>query len=177
MTEQDRAKWDARYKDDLGGVAPSAIVKSHWHHASGETALDIACGNGRNSLFLAEKGFRVDAVDISAVATDHLRGRHPGIQVICRDLDTWHIPPDQYDLIIDIRFLDRRLFPMIRQGLRSGGVLIVEAFIGQKGEPYCLLPNELLHAFQSFRIVYYEEKTSDHSEKFDQVAALVAIKP
>jgi hypothetical protein len=42
---------------------------------------------------------------------------------------------------------------------------------------YCLKQNELLRAFPSLRVVYYEEKKIDPSEKFDQVASLVAIKP
>ena len=93
MTDQDRTKWDARYEKDLGDFEPSAIVKRYWHIAPRRRALDIACGNGRNSLFLADHGFSVDAVDISTVATTHLMGRHPGIRVICQDLDAYTIAP------------------------------------------------------------------------------------
>ena len=177
MTDQDRIKWNVRYKKDLGASTPSSIVKQYWHRALRGTALDIACGNGRNSLFLANKGFSVDAVDISTVATNQLADKHPGIQVICRDIDTYTIIPNHYDLIIDIRFLDRHLFPMIQQGLKPGGALIFESFIGQEKEPYCLLENELLHAFKNFRIIFYEEKKTDLSEKFNQIASLVALKP
>jgi len=65
-------------------------------------ALDVACGNGRNSVFLAPKGFVVDAVDISKVAIDQLAGTHPNINVICTDLDTWNIQPNHYERINDI---------------------------------------------------------------------------
>lgn len=177
MTDQDRKKWDARYQKDLGNSEPSAIVSDYWHLAAGKTALDIACGNGRNSLFLAAKGFMVDAVDISTVATSQLMDKDPKIRVICQDMDTYRIAPHQYGMIVDIRFLDRRLFPMIRRGLRPGGVLIFESFVARKQDAYCLLPNELLDAFRSFHIIYYEEKKSDRSERFDRLAALVAIKP
>lgn len=177
MTDQDREKWDVRYMKDLGDSYPSTIVKKYWQLASGKNALDIACGNGRNSLFLAEKGFTVDAVDISTVATDHLTGRHSRIHAIRQDIDTWNIAPHQYDLIVDIRFLDRRLFPMIKRGLKAGGVLIFESFIGREEQAYCLIQNELLRVFQPLRIIFYEEKKSDHSEKFNQIASLVAIKP
>lgn len=176
MTDQDRKKWDARYLKDLGGTAPSPILKNYWTLASCGNALDIACGNGRNSIFLAAKGFAVDAVDISSVATNHLAGKDPKINVICADLDTWDIPQDRYELIANVRFLDRRLFPLIQDGLRTGGVLIFESFMDGEKDKYCLKQNELLRAFQSLRIVYYEEKKADLSEKFDQTASLVAIK-
>lgn len=160
----------------LGGTDPSRILKEHWRLASCGNALDIACGNGRNSIFLAAKGFAVDAVDISTFATNHLAGRHPDINVICADLDAWDIPQNHYELIANIRFLDRRLFPRFREGLRIGGVLIFESFMDGEKDNYCLKQNELLRAFQSFRIVYYEEKKADPSEKFDQTASFVAIK-
>ncbi len=176
MTDEDREKWDSRYLKDMGGSDPSSILKAFLGLVPMGNALDIACGKGRNSLFLAEKGFMVDAVDISTVATNHLAGRNPNINVICQDLDAWEIPLNRYELVANVRFLDRRLFPMIQDGLRLGGVLIFESFIGGKKGKYYLKPNELLYAFQSLHIVHYEEKKSDHSEKFDQTVSLVAIK-
>lgn len=50
-------------------------------------ALDIAAGLGRNSLFLAEKGFEVDAVELSDVAVEKLKNLHKNINVIQEDLD------------------------------------------------------------------------------------------
>ena len=176
MVDKDRKKWDSRYSENLGGTAPSLILKNYLGLASCGNALDIACGNGRNSLFLSKKGFIVDAVDISTVATNHLAGIDPKLNVICQDMDDWTIPQNRYQLIVNIRFLDRRLFPMIKEGLRPGGVLIFESFIDEKKDEYCLRKNELLRAFQSFHIVYYEEKKSEHSDKFAQTASLVAIK-
>lgn len=176
MTEKDQTKWNLRYLKKLGGYKPSSILLKYYKLASVGKALDIACGNGRNSIFLAEKGFTVDAVDISTVTTDQLAGNHPIINAICTDLDTWNIPPNRYDLIVNIRFLDRRLFPMIQDGLKPGGVLIFESFMDGMKDEYCLKPNELIQAFHLFRIVYYEEKKIDPSEKFDQIASLVAIK-
>lgn len=176
MTLNDRQKWDARYLRQPGGSAPADIVKRFYQLAAPGRALDIACGNGRNSIFLSEKGFAVDAVDISRVATDRLRLSRPDIQVICADLDTWKIPAEHYALVVNIRFLDRRLFPMIHGSLIPGGILIFESFIGSGHASYCLAPNELLRAFQFMHILYYEEKPAEHGEKFDQIATLVAVK-
>jgi len=176
MTDKDREKWDSRYLKDMGGSDPSLILETFLGLAPMGNALDIACGKGRNSLFLAEKGFMVDAVDISTVATNDLAGRDPNINVICQDLDAWEIPQNRYELVVNVRFLDRRLFPMIQDGLRLGGVLIFESFVGGKKDKYCLKQNELLYAFQSLHIVHYNEEKTDHSDKFDQTVSLVAIK-
>jgi len=176
MANKDRVKWDSRYLEDMGNPDPSLILKSFFDLAPCGNALDIACGNGRNSLFLAEKGFAVDAVDISTVATQHLAARDPSINVICQDIDAWKIPQNRYELVVNVRFLDRRLFPMIQAGLRPGGVLIFESFMGGKKDEYCLKQNELLQAFQSLHIVHYQENQSDHSDTFDQTVSLVAIK-
>ncbi|MEJ2640746.1 MAG: class I SAM-dependent methyltransferase, partial [Desulfosarcinaceae bacterium] len=161
----------------LGGKEPAGILRHYWRLAIPGTALDIACGNGRNSVFLCRKGFNVDAVDLSKVATDHLRGRRPQLNAICADLDTWEIPPERYDLIINIRFLDRRLFPAILAGLKPGGVVIFESYLAEGPDAYRLKYNELLRAFASLRVVYYEERKTAHAGKFDQIASLVAVKP
>jgi len=177
MALKDQNKWDARYSKDLGNTEPSSILMKYCYLSSVGKALDIACGNGRNSIFLAEKGFVVDAVDISKVATHQLAGMHQNINAICTDLDTWNVQPNHYELIVNIRFLDRRLFPMIQEGLKPGGVLVFESFLDGHKKQFCLKENELLHAFKSFRVIYYEEKKTDSSEKPSQIASLVAIKP
>lgn len=178
MSEQDQKRWNSRYLKKTGGSGPSAIVSSYFSSAPVGRALDIACGNGRNSRFLAQKGFTVDAVDISNIALDQLQENGKGINVICRDLDSWQIPRNRYQLIINIRFLNRRLFPMIQTALSPGGVLIFESFINIKDKKmkYCLEPNELLGAFNALKIVYYEEKENSPSDRFDQSVYMVAIK-
>ncbi|WP_217641245.1 class I SAM-dependent methyltransferase [Desulfobacula phenolica] len=175
MTEQDRKKWNSKYLKNIGNSDPSEILVKYVSLAPKGKALDIACGNGRNSRFLAQKGFQVDAVDISNIAMSHLADKDTRINVICQDIDSWQIPQNRYQIIINIRFMDRRLFPMIQKGLKSGGVLIFESFIDEKKE-YCVKQNEFLHAFESFHVVYYEERETKHSDKFDQSMYFVAIK-
>ncbi|SDU45372.1 Tellurite resistance protein TehB [Desulfobacula phenolica] len=175
LTEQDRKKWNSKYLKNIGNSDPSEILVKYVSLAPKGKALDIACGNGRNSRFLAQKGFQVDAVDISNIAMSHLADKDTRINVICQDIDSWQIPQNRYQIIINIRFMDRRLFPMIQKGLKSGGVLIFESFIDEKKE-YCVKQNEFLHAFESFHVVYYEERETKHSDKFDQSMYFVAIK-
>ncbi len=174
----DQQKWNSRYKENTGALTPSKIVKQYYKllRPSG-TALDLACGNGRNSLFLAQKGFEVDAVDISDVAITRLQKKHiPSIKASCTDLDTWIIPQNQYDLILNIRFLDRRLFSQIAAGLKPGGLLVFQSFIGKKETRYCLKKNELRHAFLSLDIIFYEEKPTEPGSRFEETVSLVASK-
>jgi SAM-dependent methyltransferase len=180
---QDKEKWNRKYREKKYPTTPSQIVRNHFDLATGKKALDIGAGNGRNSLFLAQKGFSVDAVDISEEGLRQFAGCHPNIHPICEDLDMFHIPCNRYDLIIDVKFLNRRIFPLIQEGLRPGGLLIFETFL-EDGDPnseesrcrdYVLRKNELLHAFLSLHIVYYSEKNCGHDDT-SCLASLVAVK-
>ncbi len=177
MTDADREKWDLKYSRGLNKTSPSPLVKDFYALASCGNALDIACGTGRNSLFLSKKGFNVDAVDISTIATENLKKKAPQINVVCQDLDTFKIPKNHYDVILNVRFFDRRLFPSIQNGLKSGGLLIFESFLGDKRPEYCVKPNELIHVFhQQFHIVYYHEKENEPDDKFEQTVFFAGIK-
>ena len=85
----DRIKWNRKYRSRRVALSahPSDIVCNFYHLASHGCALDIAAGNGRNALFLAQKGFAVDALDISEVGLKMAAGRTPKIRAACVDLD------------------------------------------------------------------------------------------
>ena len=66
MTQIDRDKWDQRYAgDSYNKKNPVTLVADWLPQIPTGRALDIACGAGRNALFLAKAGYRVDAIDIS----------------------------------------------------------------------------------------------------------------
>ncbi|MBI5579896.1 MAG: class I SAM-dependent methyltransferase [Deltaproteobacteria bacterium] len=182
---RDRIKWNEKYRRQDYPTEPSRILKDFFSMALGGTALDLAAGSGRNALFLAERGFAVDAVDISEEGLALFAGRHPGIRPICADLDTFDIPIERYDLILNILFLNRRLFPQIREGLRPGGMLIFETLIempggaghGERCRDYFLRPNELLHSFLSLRILHYREEYDTGQDEHRRLASLVAVRP
>jgi SAM-dependent methyltransferase len=176
MAIQDKEKWDSRYLESPDIKPPSQLLKDFIQHAPPGRALDIACGSGGNSLFMEKMGFTVDAVDISTVALQRLASHAGNIRPICQDLDDWTIPENSYELIANIRFLDRRLFPMIEKGLKPGGVLIFESFTGGKDNRFCLTANELIRVFASLHVIYYEEKKIKDSHRFEKTASLVAIK-
>ncbi|TKB05887.1 bifunctional 2-polyprenyl-6-hydroxyphenol methylase/3-demethylubiquinol 3-O-methyltransferase UbiG [Desulforhopalus sp. IMCC35007] len=176
MGIKDKEKWDARYLENTEIKPPSELLTAFIEHAPLGRALDIACGNGRNSLFMEKMGFTVDAVDISSVALQGLAAHTKNVNPICKDLDDWAIPENSYELIVNIRFLDRRLIPMIEKALKPGGLLIFESFTNGKDDRFCLAANELLSAFASLHILYYEEKKIEDSHRFKKTASLVAIK-
>jgi len=150
----------------------------------------MATGEGRNAVFLAQNGFEVDAVDISQMGLEKARklAREKGVKVnaLLVDLDHYEIEKDRYDLIASFYFLNRRLIPEIRKGLKEGGKVIFETYLlehrtlatgGPKQAKYFLKPNELLRLFKGFRILFYREGIFREGGRRKAVASLIAEKP
>ena len=180
----DKERWNHRHVDRPISKTVAGVVEKYSACATVGKALDIAAGAGRNTHFLAEKGFVVDAVDYSDVALSQIKDMAT-INKVEADLDTYLFEVNKYDLIVNCNYLDRRHFPLIKEALNEGGVLIFETFIMTSGEGYhqpsnldfVLRTNELLHAFIGLDIVYYEERddVNNMGEKV-RIASLVARK-
>lgn len=175
MSSEERARWDEKYRSGSygGRTHPSALLAEHLPTAPGR-ALDIACGAGRNSLFLAARGWYVDAIDISPVALARARERaveeRLDVRWIEADLDDAEaLPPGPYDLIVMVRYVNRPLLPQLLTRLAPSGILLVEQHlqadedvIGPKTGRFRLRPNELLRSVMAAggdagKIVYYRE--------------------
>ncbi len=151
---------------------------------AGAKALELACGAGRNAVYLAERGWEVTACDISleglraAQALAQKRGVR--LQLFCQDLETAQLPAERFDLILCFFYLQRELFPQIRTALRPGGFLVYKTYTTEQlrfpGRPrhplHLLRPQELLGAFRDFRVLAYQEIVKDRG-----VAQLIAQKP
>ena len=187
----DKKRWDKRFarKEFALGKEPNPFLKKHIRLFPKGRALDIATGEGRNAAFLAQKGFEVDAVDISQKGLRKAREltREKGVKVnlLLVDLDHYQIEKDRYDLIADFYFLERRLIPKIRKGLKRGGMVIFETYIlehrtlgagGPRQVKYFLKPNELLRLFRGFRILFYREGIFREGGRKKAVASLIAEK-
>lgn len=183
--ENDRIKWNRRHLQRPAPAGPAEIVAEFSALAPPGRALDIAAGLGKNAVYLARQGFTVEAVDISDAALARYAGAHARLSCICADLDVFDIPRGRYSLILNIRFLQRRLFPQIIAGLTPGGLLIFETWIRHPEDPtlgptcpdYLLNENELLHAFLPLRVLYYRESPRTEGGRPALMASLAAVKP
>ena len=128
MALEDKERWDEKYQDNPMPDEPIKLISEYASLATGKQALDIACGMGRHSKYLASLGFEVDALDISSVAIAQLQNI-PNIHPKEVDFDTYTLPKEQYDLIVCTYFLERRLFPQLTEALKPGGIILMETFL------------------------------------------------
>jgi len=172
MSQKDKIKWDEKFVSNpelLAPREPSNILKnflSKDENYTDKIALDLACGGGRHTLYLANLGFKVDAVDISKVALDNLREKIDidTVSLIEDDLDHFSPEEDRYDLIVMSNFLDRELIRRSFCALKSGGVFFVETYMDDPNNEkrnsnpnFLLQKDELKKIFDGFKILDYRE--------------------
>ena len=175
MSKADLEKWDARYRAGAYSdrTHPTALLRDHIEALPRGRALDVACGTGRNALFLAESGFDVQAIDISPVALH--RGRESAaargldVEWIAGDLEAGIAPyvneATRYSLIVLVRYVDMALVPELARLLADAGVLLVEQHMqtdeadvaGPTSPAFRVAPNALLHAVRDLRVLLYRE--------------------
>jgi len=190
MDRSARERWNMRHSE--GGFEPFPEAPSEWlveHRAllSGcGRALDVACGNGRDALFLERLGYDVDALDASDVAIDALDAaaaeRALAIHPRVVDLEREPLAEDEYDAVVSFNYLQRDLFGQLERALRPGGLLVFETFgrahideLGKSFDPaYVLDRNELLRAFPGLHVVHYHEGVAARSGAPRGVASIVA---
>jgi tellurite methyltransferase len=172
MSTEDKVRWDKQHESTHGSVESCAFLREifaseAWSIPAGR-ALDLACGKGRNALFLAERGFAVVAVDISPIALEEgtRRAAEKKLAVTWQqaDLEQIQLDEDAYDLVLNFNYLQRSLIPPIKAALRVGGYVIFETYlidqpaIGHPKNPaYLLQHNELLNWFLGYRVLCYRE--------------------
>ena len=150
---------------------PSHWLTTHRHllPVAGD-ALDLACGSGRNAIWLAEQGFQTLAVDRNATAlaalNDEATLRALPLRTHVVDLEEGQpfIEPETFDLIVVVHYLYRPLFPALVRALRPAGVLVYETFTraqAARGKPtnpaFLLEPGELITRVQPLRILASRE--------------------
>jgi len=172
-----RKKWNFRYRREgfYLGQAPSSFLADHIQMvltlSPGRKALDIACGEGRNSIFLARKGFTVTGLDISeeGLVKGEEWAKCEGLKVAfhCVDLESFELM-ERYDLIINFNFLLRDLIPKMIEALNPAGMLLFDSILnvpsleGSHNKVFLLEPGELRKIFDRFsgEVIHYEEITS-----------------
>ena len=177
MEPEEKSRWDARYTDrPEAWTQPDEFLVRVWDQFLRErpagVALDLAGGAGRNSMFLLERGWRVDLVDISDVALG-LAKEKSQVSSALGMLNTealnlnviGDLGRDKYDLIVVFYFLRRELFPALVAALKSGGMLIYRTYTidrmnvpgGPTDPAYLLQPDELREAFTELDVLFYNE--------------------
>jgi SAM-dependent methyltransferase len=135
------AMWDERYSidDHLFGVEPAEFLTRNAHLLEPEaTALVVADGEGRNSVFLAEQGLQVTAMDVSTVGVEKARAlaasRQVSPELLVADILTWEWTPDAHDVVVAvfIQFLApaerSAVFEGLQRTLRPGGRLLLHGY-------------------------------------------------
>jgi tellurite methyltransferase len=181
--------WNERYLAQEGehaGTDPVALLVETAERLPPGRALDLACGAGRNALWLAERGWRVAAVDGAEAAIGILRRRasERGLRIDARvaDLENggYAIEPESWDLIVFSYYLQRDLFEPARRGVKPGGLILAIVHITGPGEEPTfkrLRPGELKGYFAGWEVLHeYEGQPKDPGHKYG-VSELVARRP
>ena len=171
MRNSDRQRWDHKWSEIKGeSFTPNPLLTENEDLLTGGVALDIACGLGQNSIWLAQRGYRVLGIDISGVAVNTAVKNAVNVCITGdilfaqMDIDRWLFRPGVFDLICVFRYLERNIFTGIRRGLREGALLFYATrHIGllewqpEANRSFLLYPGELLNEFAGLEILHYEE--------------------
>ena len=185
-----RDKWEQKYGFDelIYGETPSTFLKENAALLpKGGISLDVAAGEGRNSIFLAERGFKVVAVDISTNGLIKCRNRSQSldltIDTLVADVTQMALPAAYFDLVICFNFLERLIIPKMMECLRPDGVLVYETFsleylkVNPSFNPnFVLQPGELLHLFSALHLVKYRETSLQRDQKKPPVASIIVTR-
>ncbi len=181
----DIAGWEERYRSGERGRedSPTILVVEIAEKLVPGTAIDLACGAGRNALYLAEQGWAVTAVDGSkeAVALVQQRSAARGLQVHTKVADltdpTFTMPPDAFDLVLIAYYLQRDLFAKVKAAVRPGGVVVAIAHTPEPGEEWSekrAAPCELRGFFNGWELLWEYEGPSRDPAHRRPVAEIVA---
>lgn len=132
-----REHWDERYDAaESWNTEPSELLVAETEALPAGRALDLACGRGRNSVFLAGRGWRVTAADFSAVglalARRFAHDRGVTVQFVQADVVEWEPPPESFDLVL-VSYLHlpaeerRKVVAHAAAAVAPGGVVLVIA--------------------------------------------------
>jgi SAM-dependent methyltransferase len=184
LSRTDRDKWNRKYREGAYAdrLNPSAFLVECLPTLEIESdrprGVDIACGIGRNALYLARLGWEVDAIDVSNVALRKLAAAaaEDSLVINCVATDLEADPAAvarvagerPYDLALVIRYANLPLIRRLPEALGPGGYLIVEKHlvtdadvVGPRDPRFRAKPGELREAAAGFEIVEYRERVME----------------
>ena len=132
--ETDKERWNEKYSGDTYrfGKDPIPYLVEHLDRLPKGKALNLAMGEGRNGVFLATKGFQVTGLDISEKGLEKAQAlaKAQGVMIETKvaDLDRASLGTNEYDMVLCTYYLDRGLFPKMKQAVKPGGMVVVETY-------------------------------------------------
>lgn len=191
--------WDRRFAapEYIFGSEPNLFVASQRAlFTHGMRVLDIGCGEGRNSVWLAQAGCRVTGIDISTTALDKAAKlaaeRSVEVQWIHADVRNWQWEAERFDAVVCI-FIQfaapegrQRIFAGIQSTLVAGGYLVLQGYTprqlqycsgGPRDPDHLYTPELLEHSLPGFEIVHMDEHEAVLAEGTKHVgqAALIDL--
>jgi 2-polyprenyl-3-methyl-5-hydroxy-6-metoxy-1,4-benzoquinol methylase len=141
MSKEELERWNQRFAvaEYVFGTAPNAFLAAHAAvFKPGQRALCVADGEGRNSVWLAERGLEVTAFDFSPLALEKARRlaaeRGVSVRYELASVENWRWPAGEFDVVVAI-FIQfvvpaarRVLFERMSASLRPGGLLLLEGY-------------------------------------------------
>lgn len=184
MAEADQIRWNIRYRDNTHHFErPDPHVEQILSRipAAGK-AVDVACGLGRHSLWLARQGWEVDALDLSDVAIQRLKdtlNKNPNLSSKIHphqeDLDDWNPGPVRYHLGLMTFFWNQDVLRKLRQAVVPGGHVVVATLLRPltlAGPPtHYLEPGLLGGLFEDWHVWWNQE------DPRTGIASIAAQKP
>ena len=176
-------EWDKRHRAaaEHDDATPLPLVVETASEMKPGRVLDLACGAGRNALWLAERGWSVTAVDGSPAAIELVRRRasargvNVNAQVADLEKGEYVIEPSQWDLVLMCYYLQRDLFEPAKRGVVPGGVLVAIVLLGEGR--FSLKAGELRGFFSDWEILHDREGNPGDSPEHWAAAEIVARRP
>jgi SAM-dependent methyltransferase len=138
---------------------PNRLLVETIKDVTAGAALELAMGQGRNALYLAEQGWSVTGVDISnegvSIAREQAAKRKLALETVNVDIDQWDFGEDRFDLVTlmyagdHARWIDR-----IKASLRTGGLFVLEGWAKESPEkPVGFAAGQLAKLFDGYEIL------------------------
>jgi SAM-dependent methyltransferase len=174
--QKQKAHWDLKYEQGLPSLTePDPFFIFAYEHfvapsfPNAGMALDLACGLGRHALWLANRSWRVCAIDLSEVAIKKLNHAalelNVSLDLLVGDASEYKFGPTRFDLIVLYYHADRSLFAKLVSALNPGGLLICKLSLRWDAEATLtaagtdpLTRNEILSLFPGLRVLCHRER-------------------
>src|SRR5579862_4295171 len=186
LDADESAFWDKIYAQSAEpfNALPNHLLVQAVKGVNPGKALEVEMGQGRNSLFLAQKGWDVTGFDFSPKALDlaqqHAKRAGVTIHTVLSKDEDFPFGREQWDLIAFLYPMEKRSYAKVREALKPGGLVVVEGFHQDvHGPAVRYASNELLNRFAGFTILYYEDAVglADWGQHEVRLVKLIAKKP